>query len=126
MAIGTQWSGNNTAISAQTLAAGASASAEIDLAGNGYDAVRVQFDVTDSGSISTEAKLYAGDKDGTQFDTLPLSSGFRTDATGTRVVKTALVFGHPRVKVVIDNLDGNNSTGTVGAVYGGRLWQTAA
>mgnify|MGYP006434100929 CR=1 FL=1 len=120
----------NTLRSAATLAAGASATHDLDLNDDathgGAASVALQFDITDSGAGSVTVNLYSSLDSGTTFDTESLPGGFATDASGTQVIKTIVADARvaPYLQVELVNDDGSNATGTIAIRFAATKYET--
>ena len=116
------WTEGQTLRAAATLAAGATATHDLDIDAAGYDTVTMQLDIAHSSSSGVTVDLLSSSDSGTSNDTTSLAGGFATD--GTDVVKTVVVMGHAHIRVSITNVDGSNATGSISVLYAGRQWQT--
>jgi hypothetical protein len=121
------WNEGNTLRSAATIAAGGTATHDLDIAGQTTppDLVLLQVDITDSGSATATVNLYASHDSGATIDTVALPGSFETDQSGSQIIRTVAVLGIPYVQVEIVNNDGSNATGNVAIHYAMRTWSTA-
>jgi len=125
MATGPVWSTGNTVISNQSLGTNSTVTGDINLNGsNNWDAVAIQFTITDGGGAPCRVDLFSSYDGGTTFDDISLPSGFKTDADGAVDTRTVVVMGHPYIRVSITNTDGSNNA-TVEAHYAGRQWSSS-
>lgn len=109
-----------------SLASGASATDDIDLAGAGYDAALITIEITFGGSAASDctAELFASSNSGTEDDTIPITSFSIPEATSTTKIVSFLVKDIPYVAVKVTNNDGSNPV-TYEGRYAGRKWSSA-
>ena len=111
------WTENVSVRSAATLAAGTTATHDIDLDNLGADRSDVQIDITIGSSSGVTVKIFGSPDSGTTDDTTALVS--YTVAANDR--RTIALTG-PYRQISLTNDDGSNATGNIAIDHAWRQW----
>ncbi len=121
------WTENVTLHTSASLAAGATASDDLDIATEGYDLVVIQFRVTFGGSPDgdCDVEIFQSSDSGTTDDNdQPLVTFTIDRQTSTQVVVSKKVLDLPYIIVKLTNNDTTDNV-TYEAKYAGREWNSA-
>lgn len=112
------WTVNQELRAPATLAGGASADHDLNLATLGFDLVSVQVSIVKGAASSINVAVYMSPDGGTTDDTLSIAAYTVT----ADEVRTFEIVG-PHAQIRLTNNDGSNATGNIGVKYAGRKWQ---
>ena len=124
MATGTPtWTENQNLHSSGSVAAGASATDDIDLDNLGYDAVAITIEIVFGGSPDDDCNIevFASTNSGTDDDTEAITSFSITEQTSTTKRKTFVIYDLPYIAVKLTNNDSTDNV-TYDSWYAGRKW----
>lgn len=113
------WTENVSVRSAATLAAGGTATHDIDLDNLGADRSDVQIDITIGSSSGVTVEVFGSPDSGTTDDTTPLMS-YTVDVSDRRT----LVLTGPYRQIKLTNNDGSNATGNIAIDHAWRQWDS--
>ena len=111
------WTRSVVLRAAATLAAGASATVDIDLENLGADLSEPQIDIIIGASSGVTVEIFGSPDDGTTDDTTALIS-YTVAANDRRTI--ALTGAHRQIKLT--NNDGSNATGNIAIQHAWRQW----
>ena len=118
--ISSSWTENVSVRSAATIAAGATATHDIDLDTLGADLSEVQIDITIGSSSGVTVEIFGSPDSGVTDDTTALVS-YTVAASDRRTI--ALTGAYRQVKLT--NNDGSNATGNIAIIHAWRQWTSA-
>jgi len=113
------WTENVSVRSAATLAAGATATHDIDLDNLGADLSEVQIDIAIGSASSVTVEIFGSPDSGTTDDTTALLS-YTVDANDRRTLQ----LGGAYRQIKLTNDDGSNATGNITIIHAWRQWDS--
>jgi len=120
------WTEDVSLQAAQTLAASASDTDDVDIATAGYDRIVLQFSVTFHGSATAGYKIeiFSSSNSGTTEDNLPIITQNISLVTSSTKTISIIVDGLPYIAVKRTNLDGSQDIANEAVIYAGRKWSS--
>lgn len=124
--ISASWTENQTLHTAATVAAGATATDDIDLAANGYVAVHVMVEILFGSTPDDDVvvNVYGSVDSGTQDATSPLYAFTIPSQTSTTVRHTFTIENVPYIAVAVTNNDSTDNV-TYEGLYAGLEYTSA-
>lgn len=119
------WTENVNLHTSAVLSAGSTATDDIDIATEGYDAVAIVIEIAFGSTPDGDAlvEILASSNSGTDDDTEPVTSFIIEAATSTTLRKTVVIKDLAYIAVAVTNQDTTDNV-TYDSWYAGRQWDS--